>query len=257
MSREILDQHRILWEKKKVTRYLYNRWYRRIEGELAPLGPTVELGAGTGNFKEFMPSSLSSDLVFCEWLDVVHDAMALPYGDGAVGNFVLIDSIHHVKRPVAVLDEMHRCLKDGGRIVILDVYISPFSYLYYNFLHKEDVNLSVDVFNMEDDGGEKAPFSSNQAIATLLFFRGLERFKARFPGLRPVRNDVMEFLLYPLSGGFEGRQLVPYSMVRLVDAVDRWSLKLLGAGVAARCLVVLEKAGKRQAAGAKTRRTKR
>ncbi|MDP2688636.1 MAG: SAM-dependent methyltransferase, partial [Deltaproteobacteria bacterium] len=103
MSREILDQHRILWEKKKVTRYLYNRWYGRIEGELAPLGLTVELGAGTGNFKEFMPSSLSSDLVYCEWLDVVHDAMALPYGDGAVGNFVLIDSIHHVKKPAAVL----------------------------------------------------------------------------------------------------------------------------------------------------------
>ena len=245
MSKEILDQHRVLWEKKKVTRHLYTRWYGQVEALLAPMGPTVELGAGTGNFKEFMPSSLSSDLVFCEWLDVVHDAMALPYGDATVGNFVLIDSIHHVKRPVAVIEEMQRCLKPGGRIVVLDVYISPFSYLYYNFLHKEDVDLSVDVFNIEEDDAEKAPFSSNQAIATLLFFRGLARFKARFPALAPVKASVMEFLLYPLSGGFEGRQLVPGALVKFFEVVDMWSIRLLGAAVAARCLVVLEKrAGK-------------
>lgn len=240
MSKEILDQHRVLWEKKTVTRYLYNKWYRDIQEVLVP-GPTVELGAGTGNFKEFMPSAISSDIVFCEWLDVVNDAMALPYRDGSVGNFVLIDAIHHVKRPIAVIDEMQRCLKKGGRIVILDVYISPLSYLYYNFLHKEDVDLSVDVFDMEDDDIEKAPFSSNQAIATLLFFKGIERFKRRYPRLKVLRKEVRDFMLYPLSGGFEGRQLVPFSMTGFLELVDRWGLKIFGSKVAARCLVVLEK----------------
>jgi len=240
MSKEILDQHRVLWEKKKVTRYLYNKWYGDIR-EVLVSGPTVELGAGTGNFKEFMPSAVSSDIVFCEWLDVVSDAMALPYRDGSVGNFVLIDSIHHVKRPIAVIDEMQRCLKKGGRIVILDVYISPLSYLYYNFLHKEDVDLSSDVFNMADDAVEKAPFSSNQAIATLLFFRGIERFMKRYPRLKVIRREVRDFLLYPLSGGVEGAQLVPFSMTGFLESVDKWGLKILGSKVAARCLVVLEK----------------
>lgn len=243
MSKEILDRHRVLWERKKVTRRLYAGWYGRVQSLLAPMGPTVELGAGTGNFKDFMPSSISSDIVLCEWLDVVHDAMALPYCDRAVGNFVLIDSIHHVKRPAAVIEEMLRCLKPGGRIVILDVYISPFSYLYYNFLHKEDVDLSADVFSMEEDGREKAPFSSNQAIATLLFFRKLARFRLRFPSLVPIKRSLLEFLLYPLSGGFEGAQLVPGFMAGFIGIVDRLAIRLFAPAVAARCLVVLEKKG--------------
>lgn len=241
MSKEILDSHKAIWEKKKVTRYLYTKWYKDIEKELSGPGPVVELGAGTGNFKEFMPSVISTDLVYCEWLDCVHDAMALPYRDSSVGNFLLIDAIHHVKCPAVTIAEMERCLKDRGRIVILDVFISPFSYLYYNFLHKEDVDLSADVFRAADDGREKAPFQSNQAIATLLFFRHLDKFKSMYPGLKVVKKEVREFLLYPLSGGFEGRQLAPYFSIKMFESIDRLALKLLGDKIAARCLVVLEK----------------
>ncbi len=243
MSKEILDAHRTQWEKKRITRYLYEGWFALIERELAGFGPTVEIGAGTGNFKEFMPSAISSDIVWCDWLDVVHDAMALPYRDASVGNFVLVDSIHHVKRPAAALDEMNRCLKPNGRIVIFDVYISAFSYLYYNFLHKEDVDMSVDVLGIRDDHEQKAPFSSNQAIATLLFFRDAARFRARYPGLKIKKRELKEFLLYPLSGGFEGRQLVPFSMAGLIGRVDRWAIAHFARSVAARCFVVLEKQG--------------
>ncbi|MBI5588393.1 MAG: class I SAM-dependent methyltransferase [Deltaproteobacteria bacterium] len=241
MSKEILDSHRRIWEKKKVTKYLYTKWYKDIGRELAGKAPVVELGAGTGNFKEFMPSVISTDLVFCEWLDCVHDAMALPYRDSSVGSFLLIDAIHHVKNPAVTIKEMVRCLKPGGRIVILDVFISPFSYLYYNFLHKEDVDLAADVFGEAADAKEKAPFESNQAVATLLFFRRFGEFRSRYPDLRVVKKEAREFLLYPLSGGFEGRQLVPYFSIRLFESIDRLALRLLGDRIAARCLVVLEK----------------
>lgn len=240
MSKDILDSHREIWERKKVTKYLYTKWYKDIERELRG-APVVELGAGTGNFKEFMPSVISTDLVYCEWLDCVHDAMALPYRDSSVGSFLLIDAIHHVKDPSKTIREMERCLKPGGRIVIFDVYISPFSYLYYNFLHKEDVDLKAEVFDPVPDAVEKAPFQSNQAIATLLFFRRLDEFSSRHPSLKIIRKEVREFLLYPLSGGFEGRQLVPYFSVKLFESIDRLALRILGDKIAARCLVVLEK----------------
>jgi SAM-dependent methyltransferase len=242
MSKEILDSHREIWNKRRLTRYLYNGWYRDIKKELSARGLTIELGAGTGNFKEFMPESVSTDLVWCEWLDMVHDASVLPYRDGTVGNFVLIDAIHHINDPVASLSEMERCLKKGGRVIILDVFISPFSYLYYNYFHKEEVDLSADLFDLKDGRTDKKPFESNQAIATLLFFRQLERYSARFPRLRPVKREVREFLLYPMSGGFEGAQLAPFFLKGFLSAIDRAAIKTLGRLVAGRCLVVLEKA---------------
>ncbi len=244
MSREILDCHRELWKKKKLTRYLYTKWYKEIVRELSPVdAPVVEIGSGTANFKAFMPSVIASDIVRCEWLDMVNDAMNLPYGDATIGSFVLIDAIHHVEDPVIAIAEMSRCLKKKGRIVIFDVFISWFSYLYYNFLHKEDVDLSADLFNISDPKGGKSPFSSNQAVATLLFFKEAERFKKRFPGLKVVRREVREFLLYPLSGGFESPQLIPTAFAGFFEAIDGLSLRVFGDKIAARCFVVLEKNG--------------
>lgn len=242
MSKKILDSHRVIWNKRELTRYLYSGWYREIVKELSGEGLTIELGAGTGNFKEYMPASVATDLVCCEWLDIVHDAMALPYRDSSVGNFVLIDAIHHIHDPVRALAEMERCLKKGGRIVIFDVFISPFSYLYYNYFHKEKVDLNADLFTMSDAPALKEPFESNQAIATLLFFKDVERFVARFPGLRPVKRAVREFLLYPMSGGFEGVQLVPFCLRAPMMALDNAVIKVLGRYAAGRCLIVIEKA---------------
>lgn len=241
MSKAILDSHREIWNKRRLTRYLYTGWYRDIAKELSGKGLTIELGAGTGNFKEFMPASVATDLVWCEWLDMVHDAMRLPYKDASVGNFVLIDAIHHIHNPVRALAEMDRCLKKGGRIVILDVFISPFSYLYYNYFHKEEVDLSADLFAVPEAPAQKEPFESNQAIATLLFFKKFDRFTSRFPGLKPVKRSVREFLLYPMSGGFEGAQLVPFCLRSPMAALDRAAIKILGRLAAGRCLIVLEK----------------
>lgn len=241
MSKEILDSHKDIWNKRRLTRHLYTGWFRDVKAELSGKGLTIEIGAGTGNFKEFMPQSVSSDLVWCEWLDMVHDAMFLPYRDSSVGNFVLIDAIHHIHDPVRALDDMRRCLKIGGRIVIFDVFISPFSFLYYNYFHKEDLDLSADLFGVKEAAVEKEPFESNQAIATLLFFKRFSQFAARFPELKLVKKEVREFLLYPMSGGFEGAQMIPFGLKAPVAALDRIAVKTLGRLIAGRCLVVLEK----------------
>ena len=32
--------------------------------------PALEIGSGGGNLKEFFPDVISSDFVFCEWIDL-------------------------------------------------------------------------------------------------------------------------------------------------------------------------------------------
>ena len=70
MSYEILKRHREIWQKKKVLRDIYHDWYRLIIENMADNKPALETGSGGGNFKEFFFDVISSDFVFCEWIDL-------------------------------------------------------------------------------------------------------------------------------------------------------------------------------------------
>ena len=59
----ILEKHRQIWNKKKILRVIYVEWYQKIISDLKQRdGITVELGSGSGNFKEFKPDVISSDI---------------------------------------------------------------------------------------------------------------------------------------------------------------------------------------------------
>ncbi len=75
-----LTQHGIEWRRKPVLREVYHDLYRRMAACCVD-GPTLEIGAGSGIFKEFFPGVVASDLLPCPWLDVVADAQALPFSD--------------------------------------------------------------------------------------------------------------------------------------------------------------------------------
>ncbi len=55
-----------------------------------------------------------------------------------------------------------------------------------------------------------------------------------------VERHRFAALIYPLSGGFTGRRLVPYAARSALRAVERRLQPLAGA-LAFRCLVVLER----------------
>jgi SAM-dependent methyltransferase len=152
---------------------------------------------------------------------------------------VLIDVFHHIANPGRFLDEAVRVLRPGGRVTILDPYCSPVSTPLYRAFHPERTDLSASAFD-EDPRVDEAPFDSNQARATLAFFRAAHELEARWPELRLVERRRLAFLAYPLSGGFLGRRLVPDRVGRALIRVERgltWAAPVL----AFRCLVVLER----------------
>ena len=56
MSESLLYQHQQVWQSKPVLREIYRDWYRMIEAQMCD-GKTLEIGAGTGNFKEYAPKT--------------------------------------------------------------------------------------------------------------------------------------------------------------------------------------------------------
>ncbi len=239
MSEDILVRHRATWQQKPILQILYTDWYREMVTHLIP-GPTLELGGGSGNLKEFAPDVICTDLVKAPWLDAVADGQALPFANGSLANLVLFDVLHHLENVRLFFDEAVRVLRAGGRIVLMDPYISWVSWPVYRFLHPEPVDLSQDPFQVRSPDPARRPFDANQAVATLLFERMFDRFQRLYPHFRRLVHRRLAFFAYPLSGGFEHSSMLPAFLVRPLLRLER-VLQPLDRVLAFRLLVVLEK----------------
>ena len=73
-----------------------------------------------------------------------------------------------------------------------------------------------------------------------MFWRHLDAFHQRHPTLSVIHRERFDLLLYPLSGGFERRRLVPQAVAPAVRAVETL-LAPLSPLMAFRCFIVIEK----------------
>jgi SAM-dependent methyltransferase len=237
-AQDILAQRREIWTSKPIIQRLYSRWYGHIKKALRP-GRTLELGGGSGNLNDFLPEAITSDIVFAPWLDAVIDAHAIPFKEESLDNIVLFDVLHHLAAPVVFFHEVERVLRPKGRAIMMEPYVSWLSYPVYRFLHTEGMKWNTDPFLDQSSEG-KEPFEGNQAIPTLLFEKYREKLFMLFSRLNVIREQKLDSLIYPLSGGFHQPSLCPLFLWRFLEGLERL-LNPLGSFLAFRLFIVLEK----------------
>jgi len=228
------------YRRKPVLRRLYADIYRQITAELAP-GPTVEIGGGSGIFKEFAPAVIATDIMPAPWLDLVADAQTLPFASGSIGNLVAFDVLHHIEFPVRFFREAERVLAPGGRIILVEPGITPISGVFLRLFHEEPVRMKADPWHDGAPDPGRDPFTSNQAIPTLMLARQRERFHQEFPGLTISQTRWMSLAAYPLSGGFQDWCLLPQAALTPLLTLERWLLPVFGRLAAFRLFAVIER----------------
>jgi len=235
----ILIERKQIWKSKKILKRLYNHWYRKIGSVLRP-GSILEIGGGSGNLKEFFPHAISSDALFTPWADAVIDAHYLPFKNAVLDNIVLFDVLHHLNDPAHFFCEAQKVLKQKGRIVLIEPYVSLASFFIYRFLHSEGLVWNINPFKKGCLDKNKNHFHGNQAIPTLIFDKYKHWFVKDFPGLKIIKKERTDFIIYPLSGGFHNPTLCPLFLYSPLEYLER-ILHPLNRLLAFRLLVVLEK----------------
>lgn len=244
-DREILLRHRRVWDEKPVLRRIYNEeFFGRMLSFQKPGGPSVEVGAGPGFFKKLFPEVISTDLVQSEWLDAIVDAQHLPFQSSSVSNIFGLDVLHHLAAPMKFLQEAQRILSPGGRLILVEPWITSFSYLIYRYLHQEGCDLSAHPWNSGDgdQSREKKALEGNPAIPYLLFGPSHRSTTlASLPCFTPVAEKPFCLFAYLLSGGFKPFNLLPEFLYSLVCRFERATSPLWRRAAALRILLVLEK----------------
>jgi SAM-dependent methyltransferase len=254
---DVLDVRADVWRRRPLLRDIYRRYFEEMVAHLSPhpnggFGLTVEIGGGSGNFKDYFLSHhgnagrlIATDVVPTRHCDLTADAMEMPFPDASVDNLVMMDVLHHIPFPLRFFAEARRVLRPGGRIVMTEPYISPASRVIYAIGHPEPVVTSAQIFG-KNGAPDPCPlrgsgaFASNQATPTLLFFRDRGKFANRFPELQIRERLRRSLIVFPLSGGFSGPTLIPRFLLPTAWTAERLLAPLAGL-LACRVLIVIER----------------
>lgn len=192
---------------KPFLKCIYDEWYRTLARELPPgEGQVLELGSGAGYCDEFIPGLITSEIFPCSRASVVLDAQQIPLADGSLRAIVMTDVLHHIPNVEGFFTEASRCLCKGGKILMIEPWVTPWSQLIWTRFHHEPFRPDAEDWSFASTG----PLSgSNSAIPWIAFVRDRPRFESLFPVLSIERIRPFMPFRYLVSGGVSLRNVMP------------------------------------------------
>jgi SAM-dependent methyltransferase len=196
----------IIWSKPFL-KAIYDEWYTILRTALPKGdGATLEIGSGGGFCSEFIPDLITSEILPCPGVRVVLDARQLPFANGSLRAIVMTNVLHHIPQVDRFLAEGSRCLQAGGKILMIEPWVTPWSRFTYKHFHHEPFDPEAADWSFPSSG----PLSgANGAVPWIVFERDRAKFQSRFPEL--AIEQVRPFLpfRYLVSGGVSMRSLMP------------------------------------------------
>jgi SAM-dependent methyltransferase len=226
MSLERLQEHQRLWARKPVLAQVYRPWFDALLRLVPQDGRALEVGAGPGLLAAHARAGrpdirlVTTDILATPWNDLVADAGRLPLRGGVVDIVLGLDFVHHLARPAAFFGEAARVLAPGGRLAVIEPWVTPLSFPIYRWLHHEKCRLRLDPWNPFGAGErEKDAFEGDAAVPWALVRRTSSEEWAAL-GLKPPSVRLLNGFAYLLSLGFKPGSLLPERLAPALRSLD-------------------------------------
>lgn len=210
--------HAKIIQEKLFLKRLYIDFYKQFIEAMPDFEnkTLVELGSGGGFIKEVISNVITSDILDLQNVDKVFSAIDMPFEETSIDAFLIFDVLHHISDPRAFFKESMRCLKVGGKIIMIEPANTFWSSFIYKNFHHESFDTQAK-WELEEIG----PLShGNGAIPWIIFVRDRKVFENEFSSLRIVKIRNHTPLRYLLSGGLTLRQLVPSFTYPFIKALE-------------------------------------
>ncbi len=203
-------------------RELYRNQFRDLRNASAL--SILEVGSGTSPLKQFLPNIITSDVLDLDYLDLVFDCHEIDKLDAIKDNSIdvitLTNVLHHLKSPIAFLNQAASKLKSGGKVIATEPFFSVLSTPIFKHLHHEPVDFRISGPELDKVQGPLA--SANIALPWLIFFRRrdwLQRLNENFD-VATLSTRPFSALSYMATGGISRRLPIPHFVYRRLFLVD-------------------------------------
>jgi SAM-dependent methyltransferase len=192
---------------KQFYKDCYGSVFKLLPGKIN--GPVIELGSGGGFLKEYIPDLITSEILAIPTVDIQFDGQHLPFKCTSVRAVVMLDVFHHIPDPAAFLAQAAHILKPGGRLIMIEPWVTPWSRFVYRYLHHEPFNPDVNDWRFQKGG---ALTGANSALPWIVFDRDRRKFEYRFPEWRIKKIRLHTPFCYLLSGGLTFKSMLPAAL---------------------------------------------
>ena len=222
-SDELLVVHsRILYEKpmmRQVFGEFYDACLNLDKKYFSGTGDRIEIGAGVSFFKKQYPEIVATDIKKADNLDMVVNALDMPFAANTIRAIYGINCFHHFPDPEKFFNELSRVLVKGGGCVLIEPYYGVVAKRFYKGIFDSEGFDATQPGWRNDSLGYM--MGANQALSYIVFVRDRAKFEAKFPDLEIVlHRPLNNYMRYLLSGGLNFRQLLPSPFSPLIKLVE-------------------------------------
>jgi len=222
--------------------------YHLVFTEIKDSKNILEIGSGAGISKTHLASLniLRTDIFHFPLNEVRGgiDSHKLPFKDKTFDSSLAIDVLHHLAKPLTALNELKRVtnLDKGGKIVLIEPFVSAFSFPIYRIFHSEKTSnpwrkkYSEPFISLKPEDGD-------QSLTRLLFTskEGRDLLLKLFPPKDfEVKVRIFSIFSFFITGGLSrpipiGKKIVR-SIFNLEYNLPQVILRVFGS----RCIIVIK-----------------